>query len=144
MCCAGLVTVVAGTFLPWFRSGGVLRNSYETIALADHFALFGDAALAVVFRSWIAVPLATTACLALYALRLFRTAATLSAVLAIVVGTVALTLAVESGGTGGPIGLASAGPWTSTAGAITALIGAVGAAIATRGRNRSTDTPRNR
>ena len=33
MLLAGLTLVVAGTFLPWLRSGSVDRNSYESVGL---------------------------------------------------------------------------------------------------------------
>jgi len=142
--CAGLVAVVLGSFLPWFRSGGVLRDSYETAALAGHFTLGAGTFVEVALRSWIAVPLLSAGCVVAYALRLFRTAATFTAVLAIFVGTVALVTAVQGSEAQGYIGVATGGPWTSSAGAITALIGAIGTAVTNPGRNRTTQISKNR
>lgn len=48
---AGLVTVLAGTFLPWLRSGGVLRNSYTSFGLLRRLIGFHGLAEALL-RGW--------------------------------------------------------------------------------------------
>lgn len=144
LACAGFALVVLGSFLPWFRSGGVLRNSYETTALIGHLAMFENPLLNAALRAWIAVPLLCTACAALYLLRLFRSAATLSIVLAIIVGTVSAVMAVQDGGTQDLVGIATAGPWTTTVGAITTLIGGIGILAAKPGGTARPRTEKSR
>ncbi|SFQ56469.1 hypothetical protein SAMN05421810_109241 [Amycolatopsis arida] len=128
----GLVVVVVGTFLPWLRSGSVRRSSYETASLVDHFSLLDHALLGAVLRSWVAVPLVAASCVALLAVRLSRTAAIGTIVLAIVVGTVAVGVLVQGGDASGPVGLVPAGPLACLAGSTIALIGALGVLATSR------------
>ncbi|SFI57677.1 hypothetical protein SAMN05421835_10171 [Amycolatopsis sacchari] len=123
---AGLVVTVLGTFLPWFHSGGVQRHSYQTADAIARLVLVDSAFLRTALRLWLGVPLLAAVCLGLFALGFARTAATLTALLAISVGTVALLATVRSGGTDGLIGITPTGPVTTLAGAGVALAGALG------------------
>jgi hypothetical protein len=71
----GLLVLVAGTFLPWLASGEVLRNSYQSMALAARLTPLGDGATGVVLAAWPAVGGISAACLVLYLVGLRRTAA---------------------------------------------------------------------
>ncbi|MFJ8815043.1 hypothetical protein [Amycolatopsis thermoflava] len=133
----GLVLVVAGTFLPWFRSGSVSRSSYAAAGLADRLALLDDPLAGSALRAWVAVPALAAACLVLLVCGLARTGATLTALLAITGGTVALIATVQGGGTTGVVSVALAGPVTTLCGSALALAGAVGTFITARaGRTR--------
>lgn len=138
---SGLVVAVAGTFLPWFRSGNVERHSYQAVGLADRLELlrnpFANAALHV----WIGVPLLSCVCVGLFALGIRRTAATITTVLAISVGTVALFATVLDDGGSGLIGISTIGPAITLAGACVALVGALAGFFARRRRPRTTFEP---
>jgi len=132
---AGLITLVAGTFLPWFRSGTVGRHSYRAAGLAERFELFDNGFVSAALRIWFAVPLLSAVAIGLMVLGLVRTGATVTVLIAISVGTVALLGTVQSGNTGGLVGISHTGPVTTLAGAIIALAGSLGAfAVARRAR----------
>ncbi|MTD56791.1 hypothetical protein [Amycolatopsis pithecellobii] len=120
----GVAITVLGTFLPWFHSGTVERHSYQAAALAGRFGLLGNTIADGALRIWVAIPLASAVCLGLFALGFARTAAALTTLLAISVGTVALLATVRSGG--GTTGITTTGPVTTLSGAIVALAGALG------------------
>ena len=128
----GLITLVVGTFLPWFHSGSVERHSYQAASLAGRLSLVDSAFAGAALRVWFAVPLLAAAGIALLALGLVRVGATIAGLLAIFVGTVALLGCVQSGTTNAPIGITPTGPIITVAGAIVALAGALGALAARR------------
>jgi hypothetical protein len=138
---SGLVILVLGTFLPWFHSGSVERHSYQAADLAGRLTLFDNAFVRVALRVWVAVPLLSAVCFGLLALGFARTGATVTAVLAITVGTVALLAGVRSGG-GGLLGITPAGPATTLAGASVALAGALGTFAVRSARSHPPTTAR--
>ncbi|HEU5475228.1 MAG TPA: hypothetical protein VFV67_31680 [Actinophytocola sp.] len=132
---AGLVLVAAGTFLPWFRSGVVLRNSYEVIGLLRTIGLLDGGPFELALAAWTMTIPMITLCVAAYALGFRRTAATLTATVAIICGTVGGIAAVESGNNRVIAGL---GPMVVFVGGVVALIGVVGMFI---GRRRGATVP---
>ncbi|HVV10634.1 hypothetical protein [Amycolatopsis sp.] len=130
----GLIVLVAGTFLPWFHSGNVQRNSYQTAGVADRLSLLHNEFAAALLHGWIAVPLLSAVFAGLVVLGLRKTGATLTMLLAISVGTIAAMALVQGGG--GLIGITPAGPVTTLAGAIVALAGALGGLFTGTGRRR--------
>ncbi|SFB57848.1 hypothetical protein SAMN05216266_12169 [Amycolatopsis marina] len=132
---AGLAVTVLGSFLPWLRSGNVTRNSYESAGLADHFALVDNDFLVVTLRTWIAIPALGALCVALIAVRLDRSAGVLTLAVSALAGTPAGILTVQASDPAGLVGIAPAGPITSLAGSIIALIGALGILVVA-GRTR--------
>jgi hypothetical protein len=126
-CCgAGLLLVAIGTFLPWFKSGAVLRSSYDTISIARTLQLDQDSPIKLALNAWTMIVPIVTLCVAAYAFGLRRTAATIAAILAIVCGTVGGFAAVKSGGNDVSLGIASAGPTVTAIGGVVALLGVVG------------------
>jgi hypothetical protein len=123
---AGLVLIAIGTFLPWVRSGTVLRDSYEAIGVIRAVKAVDGDPLELVLDAWTMIVPAATVCIAAFALGLRRTAATISVILAIICGTVAGTATVLSGGENVRLGTASAGPTTVLVGAVLTVIGVVG------------------
>ncbi|PRX45115.1 hypothetical protein B0I33_110214 [Prauserella shujinwangii] len=121
---AGMVIAVTGTFLPWFRSGEVLRDSYAAAALAHRFGIAGEPISGALARAWIGVPMLGALCAGLLVLGVFRTAAAATATLAVIVGTVAVAALVEAGG--GVTGTTVSGPLVTTTGMTLALLGALG------------------
>lgn len=130
---AGLVVLVTGTFLPWLRSGSVLRDSYQSIgALRD---VLGDSNSLVnaVLAAWLVVIPCCAVCVAVYALGLRRVAAVLLCVVSVVVGTAATLVAVQGGDTGSLVGAVETGPVVTLTGATLALIGAITVVTCPRG-----------
>ncbi len=122
----GLTTVAVGTFLPWVRSGSVLRDSYQSIAVLRTIKVVDGSPLSLVLDAWTLLIPVITVCIVVYALGFRRSAATVSGVVAIISGTVAGAATVVSGGEEIRLGIASAGPVTTTVGAVLALVGVAG------------------
>jgi hypothetical protein len=130
----GLVTVAVGTFLPWLRSGSVLRDSYESIAVVRTVGVLDGNPLTLVIDAWTLLIPISTVCLIAYALGFRRSSATTSAVVAIISGTVAGAATVVSGGEEIHLGISSIGPVTTFVGAVMTLVGVVGIFAGRRGQ----------
>jgi hypothetical protein len=128
-CGTGLVAVAFATFLPWFRSGLELRDSYRSISLIRTFGLVDGGPLEPVLFAWTMIIPVITISVVAYAFGLHRTAATIAMIVAIICGTVGGIAAVESGSYGV---IAGTGPTVMLIGGILALIGAVGVFIGRR------------
>ena len=120
----GLVTSIAGTFLPWLKSGSTTRDSYEVLSLRDLAGLDGVAG-SVVTSIWVGLtPLAMIA-VALYVVRFRRFAACVGRLFGTISGTVALLATVQGDSKGALVGISSAGPITTLAGAVLTIVGAI-------------------
>lgn len=138
---AGLAVAVAGTFLPWLRSGTVERDSYQVAGVVDHFDLLDNVFATAALKSWIALPLLATGCVLLLVLRRLRTGAALAGALAIIVGTVSVLAAIQAGsadGGGALFGVTAAGPVTTAAGMTFVLCGALGVFVSARHHGATT------
>jgi hypothetical protein len=114
--CAGLVCVVAGTFLPWLYSGSRSRNSYATGgALRRVFDIggAGDTAL----KAWPFVGLACAAAIAALLVGLRRIAVVVGLIAA--AGAAAGAIAMLTADGNGVIRPANAGPVVTLVGALT-------------------------
>jgi hypothetical protein len=123
---AGLVVAAVGTFLPWVRSGAVLRDSYQSISVIRTIKVLDGSPLELVLDAWTMIIPAITISVVVYALGFHRWAATISIVLAIICGTIAGVATVVSGGEEVRLGIASIGPMTTLIGAVLAVVGVVG------------------
>ena len=123
---AGLVAVGVGTFLPWVKSGDVLRDSYQSIAVIRTIKVLDGSPLALVLDAWTLLIPAITLCVVLYAVGLRRSAATISTLVAIISGTVAGSATVVGGGEEVRLGISSTGPVTTLIGSVLTLVGVVG------------------
>ena len=54
---AGAVITVVGSFLPWVRTGGRRRNSYDLFAIVGRLGFAPDGVAATALRWWPIVPL---------------------------------------------------------------------------------------
>ncbi|MBB3051053.1 hypothetical protein FHS23_002076 [Prauserella isguenensis] len=135
----GVVLTVVGTFLPWFFSGAVTRNSYEAAGLVERFDLAGGAEQAL--AGWAAVPLLAAVCAAALVTRFVRTAAAACLILSLAVGTVGVLVAVQAGDHDGLIGIDRTGPVVTALGAGLAFVAAL-AAVALAGRAAGPRPPR--
>ncbi|MFL6142665.1 MAG: hypothetical protein ACJ72N_12465 [Labedaea sp.] len=136
-CATGLVLVAGGTFLPWFRSGLVLRDSYQSISLIRTIGVLRDSPLRFALDAWTMIVPVATLCIALYAIGLRHTAATIAAILAIVCGTIGGIAAVESGSNEASLGVAGTGPVIMLIGGALTLLGVAGIVAGQRRRARS-------
>jgi hypothetical protein len=128
-CGTGLMFVALATFLPWFRSGLELRDSYRSISLIRTLGLVDNGPLEPVLFAWtMIIPLITISVVA-YAFGLHRTAATIAMIVAIICGTIGGIAAVESSSY--EI-IAGTGPTVMFCGGVLALTGAVGVFIGRR------------
>ncbi|HEX3787819.1 MAG TPA: hypothetical protein VHW44_08160 [Pseudonocardiaceae bacterium] len=128
----GLTVLVVGTFLPWLRSGSGLHDSYQSVDVLRELIMSGDAPVISALGYWQAIIPAITVSVALYALRLRRTAACAICVISIGVGAAAGYLALQGHNTDLFIGLAPIGPTVTFVGAVLALVGAVALLISLR------------
>ena len=131
---AGLVTVAVGTFLPWVRSGSVLRDSYESISLIRTIRVLDGNPLALIVDTWTLLIPISTLCLIAYAVGFRRSAATIAGVVAIISGTISGAATVLSGGEEIQLGISNIGPTTTLVGAVLTLTGALGVFVGRRGR----------
>jgi hypothetical protein len=136
----GVVLIVTGTFLPWFRSGSTLRDSYQAIGLIRFYRLLDGSPVDLLLTVWVGLTPAITLCVVGYALGLRRTAAGISGVLAVLTGTVAAVAIVQVHDGGGLLGVAGTGPVVTLTGSVLVLIGAIGVFATRRGSTSSTVT----
>jgi hypothetical protein len=128
----GLVVLIVGTFLPWLRSGEVLRDSYQSVgALRD---VIGGSFLGALLTVWLTIIPACVVCAALFLLRLRRTSAGVGCLVSVVVGTAAGLVVVQGDDPRSLISAAPAGPAVTLTGAVVALIGAIAVLAGPRGR----------
>jgi hypothetical protein len=114
----GMVVVVAGSFLPWVRTGRRARASFDLVGVADRLGVVRSGVVTVVAHAWVLVPLLVAVALAATALG----AARVAAVLAVVTGSATLLLAWTV--LGSPLSIAPGLP-VSTAGGMMAIVGGV-------------------
>jgi hypothetical protein len=133
---AGLLAVGIGGFLPWLRSGAVLRSSFEAAGVAGRLGPWDAPLLDVALAGWIAIPLLCAICIAVYVIGLIRTAAGFAVIVSFLAGTVALAAYVLGSGGSGVVTVVAAGPLTTSFGAAVALVGSVAALLARRSAAR--------
>lgn len=127
----GLAVIMVGGFLPWFRSGSVLRDSYQTAGVVD--SLFDDNSLVgFAMRAWLGVPLLCVVCITLYVLARPRTSAVLAIIVSLSTGTVGLLAYIKGGNGNGLVSAVPVGPLTTAVGGALVLLGALGVSLSIR------------
>jgi hypothetical protein len=132
---SGVTVLLAGTLLPWLRSGATLRNSYQA-ATALHAWVSG--AVATLLTVWPVVITAWALCIALYALRLRRVSAVLACLFGVLTAAVAVAVLGQDGQSGALIGPVIAGPAVTLIGATLAFVGAIGVVAGSGDRKMAT------
>jgi hypothetical protein len=122
---AGLAVVLIGTFLPWLRSGDTLRDSYQSINVLRVQPTAPAEPVAVLLDAWLTVIPLCSVSIALYALRVRRTAALVACFVAVLVAVTSVVAMVHVGGPADPIGFSPTGPVVSLFGAAAALVGGI-------------------
>lgn len=128
----GLAAVVIGMFLPWLRSGAVLRDSFQVVGVIKSLGFLRGDLLDLLLSAWFGVIPVVTITILAYAVGLSRTSATICVVLTIFTGTISGGATVERGGGEGPLGIAGTGPTVTLIGSLVALVGAVGIFVGLR------------
>lgn len=121
----GLLALVVGTFLPWLRSGSVLRNSYQTVGIARRLTSLGDGVQGVLTAAWPAMGIAAALGAALYVVGARRTSAVVVVLLSAIAGTIATLAMVLLPASESPVRVIPVGPVVTLGGAILALVGAL-------------------
>jgi hypothetical protein len=116
---AGLAAVVAGTFLPWLRSGTVDRSSYSAGDVLRRIEAL-PTALGFLLDVWPFLSLACAAAAALAVLRVDRGALTVGAICAVTAGTTSAVVLVR--GSTGLVRPVSTGPLVTLAGATVVFV----------------------
>ncbi|MFC7616103.1 hypothetical protein ACFQV2_24155 [Actinokineospora soli] len=93
----GLVTAVVGMFLPWLRSGAVLRDSFEVVGVIETLGFLRGDALEWLLYAWYALVPVITLSIAAYALGARRVGATFALLATIILGTIAGARASKPG-----------------------------------------------
>jgi hypothetical protein len=128
----GLLLVCVGTFLPWFRSGMVLRDSYVSIGVMRRIDLLDGGPLELLLDAWTAIIPVVTLCVVVYILGFRRASAAVSLIVAIFCGTIAGIAAVVGGGEEVQLGIDNTGPYVTFLGSVFALLGSLGVVIGQR------------
>lgn len=122
---AGLAVVLAGTFLPWLRSGQVLRDSYDAINVLRVQPGPPDEPVQVLLDAWLTVIPLCTVSAALYALRVRRTAALVVCLVAVLTAVTSVIALSHAGAPTDPVGFSLTGPIVTLFGAVAAFIGGI-------------------
>jgi len=119
------VLQVTGTFLPWLRSGDVVRNSYQAVSIARRLTALGEGVLGATTAAWPAMGIAAALCAVIYMFGAHRTASVSVLLLSVVVGTIATLPVVLLPGSESTIRVIIVGPIVTLSGAVLALVGAL-------------------
>ncbi|HEX9335494.1 MAG TPA: hypothetical protein VF892_06400 [Pseudonocardiaceae bacterium] len=128
----GIAVLVTGTFLPWLRSGAVLRDSYQSVGALRGLVAGLNAQVGTLLAAWSVVIPCCAVCVAGYALGLRRSAAVLGVLVSAIVGTAAGVVAVQGGATDAVVGPVTTGPVVTLVGATIVLAGAITVVICPR------------
>src|SRR5689334_3039300 len=88
---AGVVVIVAGTFLPWLRTGFATRNSFRAAGLIDRL-LHPPGIAGLLLSMWPGVVLLCAVAVAALMLGLRRTGLAVATVVALAVGAVSVSV----------------------------------------------------
>jgi hypothetical protein len=135
MAAVGVVVALTGTFLPWLRSGLVMRDSYHAAAVLH--VLVGGAAGGLL-TAWPVVLPAWALCVALHALGLRRVSAVLGCLFGVVTAAVAVAVLARGAQPDALIGPVTSGPSVTLVGAVLALVGATGVVAGSGDRGTAT------
>ena len=119
---AASMVMLAGTFLPWLRSGTTTRSSYDLLGLLGRLDIAADGIVASLVRWWPIVPLLVTMAVVAAWWGRVRLAVVVAAFAVIYGGGVAADLILRARRAGVDVAF---GPWVCGAGAVAMLCSAV-------------------
>lgn len=125
---SGLLFVVLGSFLPWVVSGTVRRSSYQIIGVVGRLGIGEGGALAFLIGAWPFIGVLCMTPVVAAAIRWWRTAGVLAALIGLVSGLLSFGLLIFVASRGGAIlRIDPVGPSVMAAGAV--LLICAGAAL---------------
>lgn len=140
---AGAAVTIAGSLVPWLRTGDRNRNSFDLFRVVGRLGFAPDGPAAAAIRWWPLVPLLAVVAVVIAWWGWARAGGALGAVAALYAGGVAVAVATSPAA--GALDVAP-GPLVTAAGAIVLLVGSlaaavvgVGSPVATAGVRSSTD-----
>lgn len=122
---AGLAVVLVGAFLPWLRSGTEFRDSYQTVNVLRVLPTPPSGGIGLLLYAWLTVIPLCSVSVALYALRVRRTAALVACLVAVLAAVASVVAMTYSGAFGAAIGFSPTGPIVTLLGAAATLIGGI-------------------
>lgn len=133
-CCliggAGIVFVVAGSFLPWVISGTVRRSSYAIVGILGRLGIGEDGLIGILVGAWPLIGVLCMTPIVAAGLRWWRVAGVLAVVLAVASGVLSFGVILATNGlAGGGIGVDPIGPAFMAAGAVLLFCGGLSLAI---------------
>jgi hypothetical protein len=131
----GVVVALIGTFLPWLRSGVVMRDSYQA-ATVLHDLVGGTAG--GLLTAWPMVIPAWSLCVALHALGLRRVSAALGYLFGVLTAAVAGLVLAQDAQPYALLGPVTSGPSVTLVGVVLVLVGATGVVAGSGDRDTAT------
>ncbi len=133
-CCliggAGIVLVVAGSFLPWVISGTVRRSSYAIVGILGRLGIGEDGPIGILVGAWPLIGVLCMTPIVAAGLRWWRVSGVLAVLLAVAAGLLSFGVILATDGlAGGGIGVDPIGPATMAAGAILLFCGGLASAL---------------
>lgn len=133
-CCliggAGLVLVIAGSFLPWVVSGTVRRSSYAIVGVLGRLGIGDNGPIGVLVGAWPLIGVLCMTPVVAAGLRWWRTSGVLAALLAVAAGLLSFgVIVVTAGRSAGGIGVDPVGPAVMAAGAVLLFCGGIALAL---------------
>lgn len=132
---AGAVVTVAGSFLPWVRSGSRSRHSYDVFRVVGNLGFASDGAAATALRWWPFVPFLAVAAVVAVWWGWARAGGAIGVGASCYAGAVGLTVLAAPAGGLVDIG---AGPAVTVVGAVLLLAGSVAALVVGVGATHAT------
>ncbi|GAA2811762.1 hypothetical protein GCM10010452_45200 [Crossiella cryophila] len=126
---------MVGTFLPWLRSGEVLRDSYAAVGVLGRVSGLADGAVGPLLAVWPGVGIVAALCVVAYVTGFVRTAAVANVLFAAICGVMGGFAAFHVHG-GTALGLVWVGPVVTVLGAVLGVLGGVAVLVAPIDRDR--------
>ena len=133
-CCliggAGLVLVIAGSFLPWVVSGTVRRSSYAIVGVLGRLGIGDNGPIGILVGAWPLIGVLCMTPVVAAGLRWWRTSGVLAVLLAVAAGLLSFgVIVVTAGRSAGGIGVDPVGPAVMAAGAVLLFCGGIALAL---------------
>ena len=134
---AGAALAIVGALLPWIRTGGRSRNSFDLFRIVRDLGFAPDGAAAALIRSWPVVPLIAVVAVVAAWWGWTRAGGVIGVVAAVYAGSV--SVAILTAPTRGRVLARAIGPTVTTIGAVVLLAGSI--AVLVVGRPVRSPTP---
>jgi hypothetical protein len=127
----GAALAIVGALLPWIRTGGRSRNSFDLFRIVHDLGFAPDGAAAALIRGWPVVPLIAVVGVVAAWWGWTRTGGVIGVVAALYAGTVGV--AILTAPTRGRVLARAIGPTVTTVGGVVLLAGSIAVLVVGRG-----------